>query len=153
IAANGFFAFKADGNTSSGPEHLNFSLAAEPGGLGLFAPDLTPIDVVQYGPQGTGVSQGRSPNGSANLTFFTTITPGSGNPGHGGGNVTNITTSYPLIPLTNSWRYYANGTDLGTTWKDPGYIDSGWPQGPALLGLETSVPYPYADPILTPLRL
>jgi len=62
-------AFKADGNTGAGPEHLNFHLAAEAGAIGLFAPDLSLIDLVLYGPQSTGVSQGRSPNGAATLAF------------------------------------------------------------------------------------
>jgi hypothetical protein len=89
IAGSGFFAFKADGNASAGPEHLNFHLAAEIGAIGLFAPDLSLIDLVLYGPQSTGISQGRSPNGAATLAFFTTPTPGSGNPANTGGGTNN----------------------------------------------------------------
>ncbi len=153
IAGGGYFAFKADGNTGAGPEHLNFHLAAEAGAIGLFAPDLSLIDLVLYGPQSTGVSQGRSPNGAATLAFFTTPTPGSGNPINSGGTTTSLTTTYTLIQLTNSWRYNASGADLGTGWKATNFVDSAWPSGPALLGIEPSVPYPYADPILTPLAL
>jgi len=71
IAAGGFFAFKADGNADAGPEHLNFKLAAEPGAIGLFAPDLSLIDLVLYGPQSTGISEGRSPNGASSWPFST----------------------------------------------------------------------------------
>ena len=85
IAAGGFFAFKADGNADAGPEHLNFKLAAEPGAIGLFAPDLSLIDLVLYGPQSTGISEGRSPNGASTLAFFNTPTPGSGNPASASG--------------------------------------------------------------------
>lgn len=35
------------------------------------------------------------------------------------------------------WRYQDTGTDLGTAWRDKGFNDSAWPQGPALLGYES----------------
>jgi hypothetical protein len=80
IAANGFVVFKADGEVARGADHLNFRLDAGLGHLGLFAPDLTPIDLVWYGPQRLGVSQGRQPNGSGVIAFFPAPTPGTGNP-------------------------------------------------------------------------
>jgi hypothetical protein len=37
--------------------------------------------------------------------------------------------STPLLPLTtHTWRVDDSGTDLGTTWKDTGFVDSGWPK-------------------------
>ncbi len=81
IPAGGFVVFTADGETDNGPEHLNFRLSPEQGMIGLSAPDLTLIDCVIYGPQTTDVSQGRQPNGSSTIAFFSTPTPGSPNPG------------------------------------------------------------------------
>jgi hypothetical protein len=81
IAGNGFAVFTADGDTTQGPEHVNFQLSPEQGMIGLSAHDLSLIDCVIYGPQTTDVSQGRQPNGSATLAFFTVPTPGSPNPG------------------------------------------------------------------------
>ncbi|HRT56487.1 MAG TPA: lamin tail domain-containing protein [Candidatus Paceibacterota bacterium] len=152
IAGGGFFVFKADGNTGQGPEHLGFSLRSEGGGIGLFGPDLGVIDRVFYGPQSAGISEGRSPNGAAALRFFSTPTPGAGNPG-GSPDVTVVTTTYRLLELTNQWRYYAMGAEPAGTWKNPQYADTGWPLGNGLLGVETTSPYPYPAPILTPLPL
>jgi len=81
IAANGFAVFIADGGKNPKPGHVNFKLSPDEGMIGLSAHDLTLIDGVVYGPQTTDISQGRSPNGSANYAFFTTPTPGSPNPG------------------------------------------------------------------------
>jgi hypothetical protein len=152
IAGSGFFAFKADGNVSKGPEHLSFSLRSEMGGIGLFGPDLSVIDRVFYGPQSAGISEGRHPNGAAGFQFFTTPTPGAGNP-TSVANVTITTTTYRLLELTNTWRYYAAGAEPSGSWEAPGYADAGWPAGAGLLGVEPSSPYPYPAPILTPLPL
>jgi hypothetical protein len=150
---SGFLAFKADGNTNAGPEHLNFSLSPEQGLIGLFAPDLSLLDCVSYGPQRTGVSMGRSPNGSDTLGFFTTPTPGSGNPLLAPGyTVSNVTTRYSLIALTNTWRYRADAVDLGTAWKDTGFDASTWSNGSAMFGLEPSAGV-YPIPFNTPLSL
>lgn len=136
IPASGYFVFKADGNTGSGPEHLNFKLSPDGGSIGLFAADLSLIDRVVYGPQQTGVSQGRSPDGAPDLAFFTTPTPGSGNPGALPVYVTNIT--YNLMAYTNVWRYNQTSNLDGVNWTSPAYDDSTWPAGPGLLAYETS---------------
>ncbi|HKQ37223.1 MAG TPA: lamin tail domain-containing protein, partial [Verrucomicrobiae bacterium] len=80
LRGRGYLAFIADGDVSQGAEHLNFRLSADQGNIGLFLPDLTPIDCVTYPPQRLNVSQGRSPNGGSDLVFFTTVTPGGPNP-------------------------------------------------------------------------
>ena len=60
-----------------------------------------------------------------------------------------VTSNVELVNLsTQSWRYYTNGGDLGTVWRGTGYSDSSWPQGNALLGVETAGVY--AEPIRTP---
>ncbi len=80
IPGSGYIRFFADGDPAQGPEHLNFRLAVEQGGIGLYLPDLTPVDIVMYQPQRPNVSQGRSPNGSSTIVFFDQPTPGAPNP-------------------------------------------------------------------------
>ena len=136
IAANGFFGFKADGNTDSGPEHLNFTLAAEMGGIGLFASDLSLIDRVLYGPQTTGISQGRTPNGASTLGFFATPTPGAGNPGAISVYVTNIT--YSLMTYAQTWRFNQSNNLDGVSWMATNYNDSAWQSGQGWLAFENN---------------
>jgi len=38
-----------------------------------------------------------------------------------------------FIPITGAWKYNDSGANLGTAWRDPGYNDSSWPSGAALL--------------------
>jgi len=45
-----------------------------------------------------------------------------------------IPVNVTLVPAGSTWKYEANGADLGTTWREAGYTDTGWPQGPAQLG-------------------
>lgn len=130
IAPSGWFAFKADGNTDSGSEHLNFRLAPEQGRIGLFAADLMLIDQVTYGSQTTGISQGRTPDGGRTLAFFNTPTPGAGNPGVLPVYVTNITIS--LMAYTNSWRYAQSNNLDGVNWIATNYSDSAWQSGSGL---------------------
>src|SRR6185369_2988699 len=40
----------------------------------------------------------------------------------------------PLVSKGSSWRYLDNGSDQGTAWREPGFIDSEWKSGPAQLG-------------------
>ncbi len=51
-----------------------------------------------------------------------------------------------VIPQHGIWRYQATGTDLGTAWRGPAYVDASWPQGAGLLGygesyIDTVIPY------------
>ncbi len=150
LDAGSWFAFKADGNTNSGPEHLNFKLKPEQGRIGLSAANLAPIDQVAYGPQTVGVSMGRAPDGAPELAVFGTPTPGSGNPGGGGIQVTNLTTTYDFITVSNTWRYHTAGMLPAADWKETNYLDAAWSSGRGLLGYEaTPAVYPYA--FLTPL--
>jgi hypothetical protein len=136
VAPNGFFAFKADGNTNSGPEHVNFNLAVEIGGIGLFAADLSLIDRVVYGPQTTGISQGRTPNGASTLGFFGTPTPGAGNPSPMSVYVTNIT--FNLMPYTQTWRYNQSNNLDAVNWTATNYNDNAWQSGPGWLAFENN---------------
>ncbi|HMJ89307.1 MAG TPA: lamin tail domain-containing protein [Candidatus Acidoferrum sp.] len=79
IEAGAYIAFRADGNTDSGADHLSFSLAAERGLVALLNLDYSPIDLFLYGPQTTDISQGRSPSNGAQSNLFTIPTPGAPN--------------------------------------------------------------------------
>jgi hypothetical protein len=39
-----------------------------------------------------------------------------------------------LVPFGANWRYLDNGTDQGTAWSAPGFLDLTWANGPAELG-------------------
>jgi hypothetical protein len=50
---------------------------------------------------------------------------------------TNLAQEVRFLAFGTTWKFDTNGLDLGTSWKDPGYDDSGWPAAGALLGWET----------------
>ena len=129
----GYRPFVADGNKSGGPNHLDFSLSGEVGEIALVAGDGAMIDCVIYGLQFAGVSQGRSPNGGTRIAYFDVPTPGAGNP------VAPIPVGPLLVnilPLDHTWKYEASSTDLGTTWRESAFNDTGWLTGQALIGFE-----------------
>jgi hypothetical protein len=68
IAPGGFVQFIADGN--SGVNNLNFSLPTTGGFIVLYSEAGVELDRVTYGPQAQGVSQGRLPDGTANIVGF-----------------------------------------------------------------------------------
>ena len=147
IASGGFAAFVADGSGNAGADHLNFRLPSEQGAISLRQPDLAVIDYVTYGPQRQGVSVGRCPNGAATYGAQELRTPGGPNScaaGPSGPTVVNI------LPLTTTWRYQQEANLDGVTWQAPGYNDSAWPSGQALMGRPRAGFTP-PDPILTPL--
>lgn len=47
---------------------------------------------------------------------------------------TEISQPVNYINSGESWKYLDNGSDQGTAWKNPGFNDSSWKQGPAQLG-------------------
>jgi hypothetical protein len=147
IADLGYAVFDADGQSGKGPQHLPFKLRPEQGAISLYLPDMSPLDVVLYGPQSTDVSEGRSPNGADAFAFFTQPTPGAGNPGSAL-NTNIVTQTIGLIPMTNVWKYYQSGA-LTAPWMDTGYTgDGAWPSGAALLYVETSsLPAPKNTPL------
>lgn len=77
MAGRGFVVFKA--NNEDVPGHVDFSLSLDGETIGLFAPDLTEIDRVIYGPQTPEVSQGRFEDGSSELDYSVFPTPGLSN--------------------------------------------------------------------------
>jgi len=76
----GYQRFWADNGIVAGPDHCNFALKAGGEAVGISLPDGTLIDGYAFGAQGVGVSEGRLPDGSANIAQFpTTSTPGDAN--------------------------------------------------------------------------
>lgn len=148
MAAGGYQSFVADGDVGQGPNHVNFTLDPNIGEILFSDPSLVTIDAINYGPQITDISQGRSPSGSNTIVSFTQPTPGGPNPVSNGGTVvvTNITsTVFKLLDITNSWRWDNSGTDRGATWYPSAYNDSAWSNGIGLFGFETTPAiYPYA---------
>jgi hypothetical protein len=157
IPGYGHLAFIADSDPSQGADHVAFKLDANVGLLLLSDPLLRPIDVVNYGPQVTDVSQGRSPSGSDTFVNFTQPTPGGPNPTPNGGtiSVTNLTvTLAQLLDVTNTWSYdNSGGTNLSASWMQPGFNDAAWATGAGLFGFETTpaeYPFPFRTTIPAP---
>ncbi len=80
IGGRKWVQFIASGSKSAGANHTAFALAKDGETLRLYAANTNLIDAVDFGLQTDGVSQGRLPDGAANLvSFATTPTPGSAN--------------------------------------------------------------------------
>jgi len=71
----GHRVFTADTMANEGPTHVNFELEPSPGWIGLMAADLSVIDLIHYGPQTSGISQGRVPTGGTQFEFFAQPSP------------------------------------------------------------------------------
>jgi len=56
--------------------HAKFSLSKSGDTIGLFSPNLTPVDIVTFGTQIDNISQGRFPDGGTNIYFMNMFTPG-----------------------------------------------------------------------------
>lgn len=133
IAGSGFAVFIADNNPAAGFDHVNFELDAGSGSIALNAAAAsTTIDAISYGPQAAGISEGRIPDGGTIVGPIDPPTPGASNPDP------TVPDVFPLVTLTDTWRYDQSGANLGTSWKDVGFDDAAWPQGQSVLGVETS---------------
>ena len=65
-----------------------------------------------------------------------------------GAAVASDTTQTELIDIQARWSYEQSNTDLGAGWRAPGYNDSAWPDGRALLYVEGSaLPAPKNTPL------
>ncbi|HUT12474.1 MAG TPA: lamin tail domain-containing protein [Thermoguttaceae bacterium] len=118
IGARGFQELKADGQDQSG--HVDFRLDAKMEILGLFDADLVQLDRIYYGSQTEDVSQGRTPDGSDTIAFFTLPTPAVANQAGASATRTLVAESdgkYVLVPTG----------DIGTTWRSNlGFNTTGW---------------------------
>ncbi len=144
----GYRAFVADGNGGAGTDHLNFKLDSEQGEIGLLGPGAKVLDVIVYGPQPPGISEGRAPNGGVRIVALSSPTPGAPNPVPPAPIEPQLVNLIPL-DATVQWRYEGTGTDLGTSWAAPGFDDSAWPSGPPAFGFDTGIP----EPLRTPLQV
>jgi hypothetical protein len=72
-------AYHADSHPSQGPNHVRFNLNKDGKMIQIYGSDLTLIDSVEFGLQTAGVSQGRFPDGAADLYSMPTPTPGAAN--------------------------------------------------------------------------
>jgi len=121
IAAEGFQALKADDRDD--PGHMDFRLRALMEILGLFDAEINQMDRIYYCPQTEDVSQGRTPDGSDTIEFFTLPTPGVGNVTSGPTN----TVSETLVAETDPEHVLVPTGDIGSTWRtDLVYDTSGW---------------------------
>ncbi|MCA9149773.1 MAG: lamin tail domain-containing protein, partial [Planctomycetales bacterium] len=132
IPGKGFLVLTADGRPDDGQNHLPFQLNATHEHLGLFDADGAFIDQMFYYPQTSEFSQGRVPDGSADLAFTNLPTPGGTN----GGTTTGDFETIFSFDWNTNWKYNASGQDLGTAWRTNAYDDAGWLFGPGLLGQE-----------------
>lgn len=53
-----------------------------------------------------------------------------------------------LVPLSAAWRYHAEGQNLGTAWRQPGFDDSAWLEGPGALATAGELPLEQTGTIL-----
>lgn len=83
IQPHGYLLVWADGQPSQNapgqPLHTSFALSRNGEAIGLFAPDGLRVDAVTFGPQANDVSQGRLPDGAAEIVFLPVATPGAPN--------------------------------------------------------------------------
>ncbi|MEL6843032.1 MAG: lamin tail domain-containing protein, partial [Bacteroidota bacterium] len=86
IPAGGYLLLWADQEPAEGPQHLNFKLSAGGETIALYQPNLTPLDQVIFGPQQVDQSYGRSLDGAATFSVFTSPSPNGPN-GSGGGTL------------------------------------------------------------------
>ena len=94
-------------NSTNTPDlHVNFQLSKSGEAIGLFAPDGRPIDTVTFGPQTNNISQGRLPDGSAEVHFLSRPTP----------RAANAPDSAATAPVFTKIELLATG-DLNLTWR------------------------------------
>src|SRR5947208_4712511 len=60
---------------------------------------------------------------------------------------------YPVISMTNTWKYNQGGTNLGNPWRGLGFNDTAWPTGPGAFGYDTNAASLLNTQIKTPLSL
>ena len=107
ISGKGFLQFIADGNTAAGADHVNFNLKKSGEAVGVFSPAATLINGVTFGAQGTGVSQGRFPDGAAGIVSFAgTASPGESNYLPLTNAVVNEVLSHTDPPLEDAVEFY-----------------------------------------------
>jgi hypothetical protein len=146
VAPGGFALFQPGGGGNAAG--LSFQLEADQGELALFSPSMERIDSIAYGPQVTGISQGRCPDGGPRLESLASPSPGGANRCPDQVVPPQLVS---LIPFDTIWKYNLSGTDLGSAWIAEAYDDSTWSTGPGPLGFENAaLPEPLRTPFPNP---
>jgi hypothetical protein len=118
IPAHGYLLVWADNesgqnSTNRADLHVNFALSKGGEAIGLFAADGTTIDAVAFGAQTSNVSEGRYPNGGANIYSMPTPTPRAPNlVPNTAPALTPITNRVVTLGQTLSFTASATDTDL-----------------------------------------
>ena len=80
MGSQAFRKFLSDDTASTSPDRVNFKISKSGDDIGIFTESGIAIDAVTYGAQITDVSEGRLPDGGANMVkYYTTPTPGASN--------------------------------------------------------------------------
>ena len=80
VAPGAWARFVADGDPTAGADHVNFSLSLGGESIRLYATNGALLDGIDYGPQESGLSEGRFPDAGTNrVRFLAGGTPGSRN--------------------------------------------------------------------------
>ena len=117
IGAGGFTKWVADGLASQGRNHTGFQLDSQGEAILLYSAAQGILDVVYYGPQQLGASQGRLPDGGAAIAGF----PDSASPGESnylplGDALVNEVLPLALAPFEPAIEFHnpsLNPVDLG----------------------------------------
>ncbi len=107
----------ADGEPALGPDHLGFTLAAEGGQIGLYAPNLVPADELSFGQQAADHAAARVLDGGASWSITASPTPGASNGGTGTGVATGWAEAPDACALASdlSERFYLEGDSVAFT--------------------------------------
>jgi hypothetical protein len=120
IAGKGWVQFIADGQLSEGRDHVGFEIDAAGELLRVYAPNFLIIDTVSFGAQTADVSQGRLPDGAANIVSFpTTPTPEESNYLPLENVVINEVLTHTDPPLEDAIEIWNSGTqevNIGNWW-------------------------------------
>jgi hypothetical protein len=107
IGPRGFRQFIADEDPAAGAHHVDFRLSGNGEAIGLYDQYGAAIDTISFGPQASGVSQGRLPDGTANIASFpTTASPGDANYLPLSNVVINEVLSHSDPPLEDAVEFY-----------------------------------------------
>jgi hypothetical protein len=124
--------FWADDEDSRGPMHMNFKLSASGEEIGLFASDgETLLDSVKFREQVADISYGHYPDGSSDLRFFSTATPGTTNVGAYLGEVAKVQFSHESGLYDSTFKVSlwcdTSGSEIHYTidGSEPGWIIDG----------------------------
>jgi hypothetical protein len=107
VAPRGFALFIADGDVSAGRNHVNFNLSSGGESLRLYTANSTLITAVYFGAQQPGVSQGRLPDGAAQVAEFDgSPSPGESNYRLPGNVIITEVLAHAAAPLEQAIEFY-----------------------------------------------